>query len=268
MVQLAFSDGDVDRPSRPSVYRPLRRARLSPLSCVLDAKRSWEVSQGVDEALERAVPQRVEDHSLVLIDRLPPLAVLEADAVRAAKRARREALAAAALAQAAASGLPDPPPATVRTLSSSSTSDGRDEPRAIVRPARPAAKRAVQPWELLRAIERKDVATVMAAVSLRAEGSADGQRDYNFRLLIDKIGGTTPLLHCLRLGASHRDVAIMLVGALSRYINAVPSDVPPDKATKATLVALQANLKLAVTASLATNQTELLSRCVAHCLMR
>lgn len=81
-------------------------------------------------------------------------------------------------------------------------------------------------------------------------------------MLIDKIGGTTPLLHCLRLGASHRDVAIMLVGALSRYINSVPN-VPPDKATKATLVALQANLKLAVTASLATNQTELVSRCAA-----
>jgi len=38
-------------------------------------------------------------------------------------------------------------------------------------------------------------------------------------LLLRKCGDVTPLLHAMRIGKSHNDVAIILLGAFSRYIN-------------------------------------------------
>lgn len=34
-----------------------------------------------------------------------------------------------------------------------------------------------------------------------------------------KTGDATPLLHAMRIGQSHRDIAIVLLGAFSRWIN-------------------------------------------------
>jgi hypothetical protein len=39
------------------------------------------------------------------------------------------------------------------------------------------------------------------------------------QLLLRKTGDATPLLHAMRIGQSHRDVAIILLGAFSRWIN-------------------------------------------------
>lgn len=39
------------------------------------------------------------------------------------------------------------------------------------------------------------------------------------QLLLRKTGDATPLLHAMRIGHSHRDVAIILLGAFSRWIN-------------------------------------------------
>lgn len=39
------------------------------------------------------------------------------------------------------------------------------------------------------------------------------------QLLLRKTGDATPLLHAMRIGQSHRDVAILLLGAFSRWIN-------------------------------------------------
>lgn len=40
-----------------------------------------------------------------------------------------------------------------------------------------------------------------------------------FQRLLQKTGDTTPLLHAMRIGQSHREVAIVLLGAFSRWIN-------------------------------------------------
>ncbi|KAI3612582.1 hypothetical protein WG66_009907 [Moniliophthora roreri] len=58
-----------------------------------------------------------------------------------------------------------------------------------------------QPFEVLRAVERKDITFLMEI------------RDRAFHLLLRKCGDATPLLHAMRIGQSHRDVAIVLLGA-------------------------------------------------------
>jgi hypothetical protein len=102
--------------------------------------------------------------------------------------------------------------------------------------------------ELLRAIEKRDLQLILEV------------RQGQFDLLTRKEGGVTPLLHCLRLGPSHSDVAILLTGAFSRWVNDL-DDAPPTKATKLLANGVRANLKIAINASLAANQTELISSC-------
>ncbi|ESK97526.1 hypothetical protein Moror_17526 [Moniliophthora roreri MCA 2997] len=82
-------------------------------------------------------------------------------------------------------------------------------------------------------------------------------RDRAFHLLLRKCGDATPLLHAMRIGQSHRDVAIVLLGAYSRYINHLDeSDIQKPK-TKTLLNALRANLKLAIDFGLAKSQSDL-----------
>ncbi|KAJ8698236.1 hypothetical protein PTI98_004968 [Pleurotus ostreatus] len=64
-----------------------------------------------------------------------------------------------------------------------------------------------QPFEVFRAVEQKDIMFLMEI------------RDRAFPLLLRKTGDATPLLHAMRIGQSHRDVAIILVGAFSRWVN-------------------------------------------------
>jgi len=61
-----------------------------------------------------------------------------------------------------------------------------------------------QPFEIFRAVEKKDIMYLMEI------------RDRAFPLLLRKTGDATPLLHAMRIGQSHRDVAIVLLGAFSR----------------------------------------------------
>jgi len=41
-------------------------------------------------------------------------------------------------------------------------------------------------------------------------------RDRAFHLLLRKTGDATPLVHAMRIGDTHRDVAIILLGSFSR----------------------------------------------------
>ena len=69
-----------------------------------------------------------------------------------------------------------------------------------------------------------------------------------------------PLLLPPGIGKSHREIAILLTGALSRFVNQLPDDssiLAP--ATLSLIRAVRANLKLAINESLTTNQTELVS---------
>ncbi|KAK1236745.1 hypothetical protein PQX77_000101 [Marasmius sp. AFHP31] len=102
-----------------------------------------------------------------------------------------------------------------------------------------------QPFEVLRAVEQKDIVYLMEI------------RDRAFHLLLRKWGDVTPLLHAMRIGNSHKEVAIVLLGAFSRYINYLDeSDLQKPK-TKTLLKALRANLKLAIDFGLSKSQSDL-----------
>jgi len=208
-----------------------------------------------DKGALTLLPQLVQPSDPILLSRLPPVSVLYAQATTVAKRARSQAILGASLELAVDTALPPPEPepepikddvtgSPTRPGRQSSTSFRTSGPRSTK--SQPV-KRDIQFWELLRAIERKDFTTIFAV------------RDHNFPMLLRKEGGVTPLIHSMRLGKSHGDITILLTGALSRWVNSLPSDTPPDKATQATLRGLQSNLKLAVNYSLASSQTELLS---------
>ncbi|KAF8351539.1 hypothetical protein F5887DRAFT_1058387 [Amanita rubescens] len=112
-------------------------------------------------------------------------------------------------------------------------------------PHKPIPWREPQPFEVFSAIERKDVVYLMEI------------RDRAFLLLLRRSGDVTPLLHAMRIGQSHRDVAIVLLGAFSRYINHLQDEDIPKPQTKAILRALRTNLKLAIDFGLAKSQVEL-----------
>ncbi|KAG6900912.1 hypothetical protein C0993_004349 [Termitomyces sp. T159_Od127] len=103
----------------------------------------------------------------------------------------------------------------------------------------------IQPFEVFRAIERKDLMFLMEV------------RDRAFSLLLRKTGDATPLLHAMRIGQSHRDVAIVLLGAFSRYVNHLSDEDILKPRTKMILKALRTNLKLAIDYGLAKSQSDL-----------
>ncbi|THV08644.1 hypothetical protein K435DRAFT_740905 [Dendrothele bispora CBS 962.96] len=104
-----------------------------------------------------------------------------------------------------------------------------------------------QPYEVLRAVERKDVMFLMEI------------RDRAFHLLLRKCGDVTPLLHAMRIGKSHNDVAIILLGAFSRYINHLTDGDLQQPKTRTLLKALRANLKIAIDYGLAKSQSDLIA---------
>lgn len=73
------------------------------------------------------------------------------------------------------------------------------ETKAFVRPP--------QAYELYQAIDKKDIDFIMRI------------RDHAFPLLLQKNAGEFPILYAARIGESHRDVVILLVGAMSRRVN-------------------------------------------------
>ncbi|KDN52667.1 hypothetical protein K437DRAFT_220099 [Tilletiaria anomala UBC 951] len=142
--------------------------------------------------------------------------------------------------------------------------------------------RSYETHDLLKAIDRKDVETIMAI------------RDSNFDLLLD-LGGSssantnaknyTPLGYAMSQGKEWEGICIVLTGALSRFVNQLPdpeevdlsshdaakpattgtSKAPRslrrqlDARTMKRLRKVRANLKLAINGSLALEQTSLLA---------
>ncbi|KAF8517844.1 hypothetical protein JB92DRAFT_3142228 [Gautieria morchelliformis] len=107
--------------------------------------------------------------------------------------------------------------------------------------------REPQPFEIFRAVERKDIVFLMEV------------RDRAFHLLLQRTGDATPLLHAMRIGRSHRDVAILLVGALSRFVNHLEDEDLQKPRTKTLLKALRVNLKLAIDYGLQQSQGDLIA---------
>ncbi|GAA5999917.1 hypothetical protein JCM10207_005971 [Rhodosporidiobolus poonsookiae] len=115
----------------------------------------------------------------------------------------------------------------------------------------------IEPFQVLRAVEKKDI---MQLAEIKAR---------QFDLLV--TGNPLPLVYAMRLGKSHAEIAIILVGAMSRKVNDTTDDelAMMQPSTKATLRAIRANLKIAITASLSpvSNDTSLLSSFLQVLLM-
>ncbi|TRM67992.1 hypothetical protein BD626DRAFT_424541 [Schizophyllum amplum] len=105
--------------------------------------------------------------------------------------------------------------------------------------------RIPEPFEVLRAIERRDEMYLMDV------------RDRAFPLLLSTKAGDPPLLHALRIGASHRSIALLLVGAFSRYINNLEEQEMAKQGVRGVLKALRTNLKLAIDHDLAAERSDL-----------
>jgi hypothetical protein len=84
-------------------------------------------------------------------------------------------------------------------------------------------------------------------------------RDRAFPLLLRKTGDATPLLHAMRIGQSHRDVAILLLGAFSRWINHLEDSEIGLPRTRVILKALRTNLKLGIDYGLYKSQSDLVA---------
>ncbi|KZT37665.1 hypothetical protein SISSUDRAFT_987463 [Sistotremastrum suecicum HHB10207 ss-3] len=143
--------------------------------------------------------------------------------------------------------LPADLPQRPRTLSSS-TSRSSSSITSMFKRSPKVAKpwREPAPFELFRAIEDKDLMYIMEV------------RDRAFHLLLRKTGEATPLVHAMRIGASHRDVAMVLIGAMSRWVNHLEDHDMEQPRTRVILKALRTNLKLAIDYGLQRSQSDLI----------
>jgi hypothetical protein len=66
--------------------------------------------------------------------------------------------------------------------------------------------RPPQAYELYQAIDKKDIEFIMRV------------RDHAFGLLLQKNAGEFPIVYASRIGERHRDVVILLIGAMSRWV--------------------------------------------------
>ena len=64
-------------------------------------------------------------------------------------------------------------------------------------------------------------------------------RDRAFNLLLKKSDKSTPLVYSMKLGESHRQITILILGALSRWANRLTEADLADKANKNLLKSLR-----------------------------
>lgn len=87
-----------------------------------------------------------------------------------------------------------------------------------------------QAYELYQAIDKHDIEFIMRV------------RDHAFHLLLQKNAGEFPIVYAGRIGAGHRDIVILLIGAFSRYVNYLEDEDFEKKETRGTLKALSESL--------------------------
>ncbi|KAJ7179908.1 hypothetical protein C8R43DRAFT_1055888 [Mycena crocata] len=207
---------------------------------------------GADHISDRPLPRRRVLSSPCLPERLPTTAFLQREAEIGAPKA--------ILRQLRRSPTPPSPPSSPEpeiegssghqrrpSLSSlaSSASSIKSFGSSLIQRRQDKSQsswKEPQPYEVLRAVERKDIMYLMEI------------RDRSFHLLVRMSGGITPLLHAMRLGQSHRDVAVILLGAFSRWVNHVEDEQMQNPRTKMVLKALRTNLKLAIDYGLTKTQ--------------
>ncbi|KAG1820276.1 uncharacterized protein BJ212DRAFT_1297715 [Suillus subaureus] len=160
----------------------------------------------------------------------------------------------------------DTPPHVGRRGSVSSTSEQSSPTQSLFTFSRNQPSRGwkePQPFEVFRAIEHKDI---MFLMEVRDRAFPVVQIPCIFflvlmipQLLLRKTGDATPLLHAMRIGQSHRDVAILLLGAFSRWINHLEDSEIGLPRTRVILKALRTNLKLGIDYGLYKSQSDLVA---------
>ncbi|GAA6024939.1 hypothetical protein JCM11491_000963 [Sporobolomyces phaffii] len=181
---------------------------------------------------------------------LPEFATLEKTALHEARQAQRQHLLQEAVnspLELPADAHPVPPADLAHANSTLAGAAGAKTPTPRSRGARDGPD-SWEPYHVLRAIDHKDVMTLMEIKS-----------SHRFDLLLQ--GNPLPIVYAMRLGKTHQDIAILLVGAMSRKVNDVTDDqlAMMDPATKSTLRALRASLKIAISHSLASLDTSLIA---------
>ncbi|KAH6914992.1 hypothetical protein BKA70DRAFT_1257647 [Coprinopsis sp. MPI-PUGE-AT-0042] len=114
-----------------------------------------------------------------------------------------------------------------------------------VQPKKPISMNDVQPYQIMKAVEEHNLMFLMEV------------RDRAFPLLLQTSGGETPLVHAIRIG--NRDVAIVLLGAFSRWINRLRDEDIVKPQVQSQLKALRVGLKLAINEGLAHSQPDLIA---------
>lgn len=158
---------------------------------------------------------------------LPSNDQIDRHAERRANQARKQHILDSSLASAVDTPLAeDPPPAELSSPPvGSSASDNKSFFGSLGRRSSVGLnkKGRYEPFEVLRAIEKKDI-MLLHEVKMS-----------QFDLLV--TGTPLPLVYAMRLGKSHHDVAIILVGAMSRKVNDTSDDelALMQSSTKATL---------------------------------
>ncbi|KAJ7699998.1 hypothetical protein B0H17DRAFT_1158033 [Mycena rosella] len=205
---------------------------------------------GNSQESSRPIPRRRVSSNPCLPERLPTTGFLQREAETVAPKA--------ILKQLRRSPTPSPPDSpepeaeetsghqrrpSLTSLASSAESSIRSFGSSLIQRREDKSQSSwKEPQAMLRAVERKDIMYLMEI------------RDRSFHLLVRMSGGITPLLHAMRLGQSHRDVAVILLGAFSRWVNHVEDDQMENPRTKMVLKALRANLKLAIDYGLTKTQ--------------
>lgn len=84
-----------------------------------------------------------------------------------------------------------------------------------------------QAYQLYQAIDKHDIEFIMRV------------RDHAFGLLLAKNAGEFPIVYASRIGPTHKDIVVLLVGALSRYVNRLEDEDYEKKETRGILRALR-----------------------------
>ncbi|KAM0752831.1 hypothetical protein T439DRAFT_323439 [Meredithblackwellia eburnea MCA 4105] len=196
--------------------------------------------------------QKTLPSAVVLLHNLPTLSTLTTNALKLAKEARynhilQESINTALETPLDARPAADPPKyhSSHSGRNASSSSDGGRKGSA--KGSKPDG--SFEMFQVMRAVEKKDIMLLMEVKSQQ------------FDLLVQAVGGNTPLLHAMRLGKSHRDIAILLTGAISRRVNDVSDNELDrmDPSTRSLLRAIRANLKVAISYGIQSSQTDLIS---------
>ncbi|CAE6423902.1 hypothetical protein BN14_01357 [Rhizoctonia solani AG-1 IB] len=118
-------------------------------------------------------------------------------------------------------------------------------PQKRTPPVRPKAWKEPEHWEVVQAIEKRDVVKLSQI------------RDYSFHVLLRRVNNTSPLEHAVRIGCA--DMAILILGMFSRWINYLDEEDFSRKKVMINLNAIRINLRFAITQGLQHNQPNLIS---------